>query len=106
MVQFDCGCTFRGIGNPPDNRTCRPHETLKDKGYDKHIHPHNRSGCDECGCHDYRPRAEPANKRWPGCVCGHSAEGHNQIGEIGDSYFLDSNVEEVNTITDKPPEAH
>jgi len=76
MKQFNCGCTFTGIGQIPDNSTCRPHATLTADGYDKRVHPRANYRCDECACLNYAPRREPKDD-WPACVCGHAATAHN-----------------------------
>jgi hypothetical protein len=87
FTQFDCGCTFTGVGEVPDNSTCRPHPYLTSEGYGKHIHPDpNRFSCDECDpklktyCDNYRPSRELRHEKdWPVCVCGHVAQAHNGV---------------------------
>lgn len=60
-----CSCHFVAIGEPMDDAECKVH----DRAYT----------CDDCGCHDYRPRriVDDPNDNWPTCVCGHMAQAHN-----------------------------
>ena len=66
-----CTCKFVKARWPMDNRGCV-------------LHTEARYGCDTCDCNDYAPIAAPIPHRdfvdgfyWALCVCGHSAQNHN-----------------------------